>query len=119
MMTSLSAAMSDRSAYPVLNNRTLSETIECPKCGKHAVVKRSPNIYDCINCSFHKELSPVVTTRPFPPAYLARQVLPSQARFPHSSIPHSNIYREETANGDKTHPLVFAALVVIIGILFL
>lgn len=114
MMTSLSAAMSDRSAYPVLNNRTLSETIECPKCGKHAVVKRSPNIYDCINCSFHKELSPVVTTRPFPPAYLARQVLPSQARFPHSSI-----HTEETADGDKTHPLVFAALVVIIGILFL
>ncbi|MEB3356401.1 MAG: hypothetical protein VKK04_06720 [Synechococcales bacterium] len=31
--------------------------IECPKCGKHTVVLHAPDLYQCLNCDFRRDLS--------------------------------------------------------------
>lgn len=35
----------------------LSSTIECPKCGKNAIVSHHSGEYQCLNCDFEKDLS--------------------------------------------------------------
>jgi ribosomal protein S27AE len=35
-----------------------NDMMECPKCGKHALVERSQDRYQCLWCDFHKNLSP-------------------------------------------------------------
>lgn len=32
------------------------EGIECPKCGKHTIVKRSETLFQCICCDFKRDL---------------------------------------------------------------
>lgn len=71
MKTLLSTVMSGNSAedhpsgspLPVssmsFGHRASTEAVECPKCGKRSIVERSSNIFDCLNCSFHRELPPV------------------------------------------------------------
>lgn len=71
MKTLLSADMSGSSAesYPPGSSLSISsmsfghrasvDAVECPKCGKRSIVERSSNIFDCLNCSFHRELPPV------------------------------------------------------------
>lgn len=39
--------------------RRFTDAVECPKCGKRSIVARSPNTFDCLNCNFHRELSPM------------------------------------------------------------
>lgn len=39
---------------PVLN---LSSSLECPKCGKNAIVSHQSGIYQCLNCNFERDLS--------------------------------------------------------------
>ncbi|MEM0979301.1 MAG: hypothetical protein AAGH78_03410 [Cyanobacteria bacterium P01_H01_bin.58] len=33
-----------------------SVTLECPKCGKHAIVSAKAGIYQCLNCDFERRL---------------------------------------------------------------
>lgn len=35
----------------------MSEHVECPACGKKAVVHRKDNLYQCLNCDFKKDFS--------------------------------------------------------------
>jgi hypothetical protein len=35
----------------------MSEHVECPACGKKAVVQRQDNVYQCLNCDFKKDFS--------------------------------------------------------------
>jgi len=118
MTTFLSANMSDRLSRAQRSRQLFDEAIECPKCGKHSVVRRSPNVFDCINCSFHKELPPVATSASLPSARLPRHSLPVQSLLNSPRLSHPDLSLEDSPR-DKTHPLVFAALMVIIGILFL
>ena len=30
-------------------------TIECPRCGKHSIVKQGNTDYHCLNCGFHRD----------------------------------------------------------------
>ncbi|MEO1621634.1 MAG: hypothetical protein AAFU53_11465 [Cyanobacteria bacterium J06632_3] len=128
------------------SRRVTSEPIECPECRKHTIVKRAPNVYDCINCGFHKELPPVAprslaryASRQYDPTRLdspATDLLPDlnlitldypshQLRSPIASIPtldpnHPHLELEEgVPEADKIQPLVFAAIAVIFGIIFL
>jgi len=39
---------------PVLN---LSSSLECPKCGKNAIVSHQSGVYQCLNCNFERDLS--------------------------------------------------------------
>jgi len=129
MTTFQSANMSDRFSRSHRSRQLFDETIECPKCGKHSVVRRSPNVFDCINCSFHKELPPVAASSSLP---LSGR--PNHPRSVHSLLSspqrsHGDLHLgdlhlgdlplDDDIPGDKTHPLVCAALAVIIGILFL
>lgn len=71
MKTLLSAVTSGSSAEDHPSGATLpissmsfarrapADAVECPKCGKRSIVERSSNIFDCLNCSFHRELPPV------------------------------------------------------------
>lgn len=34
-----------------------SATLECPHCGKHAVVSYQAGIYRCLNCDFERDLN--------------------------------------------------------------
>lgn len=36
---------------------TITEVVECPKCGKKSVVQRSPDIYQCLACDFRRDFS--------------------------------------------------------------
>jgi len=40
----------------------LSSSLECPKCGKHAIVSHQSGIYQCLNCNFERDLSPESVT---------------------------------------------------------
>jgi len=111
MQTSLSAALP--------SSRLRSETVECPKCSKRSIVKRSPTTFDCLNCNFHKELPPVATDtllapnlRNFSPH--PRRSHPTHA--PHYSLPEPS---GSIAEDNQAKPLVFAAVIVILIILFL
>ncbi len=33
-----------------------SITLECPKCGKHAIVSAKAGSYQCLNCDFERHL---------------------------------------------------------------
>jgi len=70
MKTLFSAAMSGSSADPhdsaplPISGMSFSHSAsvdgaECPKCGKRSIVERSSGVFDCLNCSFHRELPPV------------------------------------------------------------
>ncbi|MEM9766984.1 MAG: hypothetical protein AAF892_03755 [Cyanobacteria bacterium P01_D01_bin.71] len=38
---------------PLVN---LSSSLECPKCGKHAIVSHQSGVYQCLNCNFERDL---------------------------------------------------------------
>ena len=71
MKTSLTAATSGSSADPHRSASLLPisgmsfaqsasvDAVECPQCGKRSIVERSSNIFDCLNCGFHRELPPI------------------------------------------------------------
>ena len=153
MTTTLLAAMSgdspdSRSAVYSLSGRLSPEAAECPRCGKHSIVKRSANTFDCLNCSFHKELPPVspltsvgrspLGSRSAKGRSESSSVMGGPMVHPptgHALLPHRHplnrrisvdpnlSYLEpletEVGEGDKIQPLVFAAIAVIFGILFL
>ncbi|HBB34794.1 MAG TPA: hypothetical protein DDZ80_32660 [Cyanobacteria bacterium UBA8803] len=35
----------------------MSDSIECPKCGKKTVVQRQNDVYQCLSCDFKKDFS--------------------------------------------------------------
>lgn len=149
MTTTLLAAMSGdspdaRSAvYSLSSSRLLREAAECPRCSKRSIVKRSANTFACLNCGFHKELPPVsplasVGNRRTKGRSESSSVVGEPTLHPptgHALLPHRHplnrrisidpnlSYLEpletEVGEGDKIQPLVFAAIAVIFGILFL
>ncbi len=34
-----------------------SATLECPKCGKHAIVSYRAGVYHCLNCDFERNMN--------------------------------------------------------------
>ena len=120
LASSLSNPYSLSSALP-----SRGAAIECPKCGKHTVVKRSPNHFDCLNCSFQKSLSPVAhasTGSAYPPRQLSASSnlhrLQQQAtRAVIEQQQHR--YSAYERDSDNIHPLLFAASAVIFGMFLL
>ncbi|MDY7021597.1 MAG: hypothetical protein SWJ54_09575 [Cyanobacteriota bacterium] len=35
----------------------MQDGVECPKCGKHTIVQRNPDVFQCLNCDFQRDLS--------------------------------------------------------------
>ncbi len=103
-------------------SRAQAEAVECPKCNKRSIVRRSHNTFDCLNCSFHKELAPIATSdpalRPKEPTLrskASRQLIYSQLPTARPSFDEL----EDICETDKIQPLVFAAIAVIVGIIIL
>lgn len=40
-----------------------SDTIECPKCGKHSIVSLRSGEYACLNCDFRRTISDFQSSR--------------------------------------------------------
>jgi hypothetical protein len=36
--------------------------LECPKCGKHTIIQRSNDLFQCLNCDFVRDLSYTYTS---------------------------------------------------------
>lgn len=138
MKTSLSATMPSGSPHRHLSNSLTASfnqslAVECPKCGKHSIVERSPNRFDCLNCNFHKALPPVSSLSKKAVSYLQPEIqeVPGnlsglQPRSPYRNIVLSSDPNlppindlEEAASADTSGPLIFAAIAVLLGILFL
>jgi len=112
-----------------------TEAVECPKCKKHSIVKRSPNVFHCLNCNFQKELPPVSISNSarkamYPGGAPRRRhsdfILsndPNHMSRRHSvgsSLHNGFGHGLDNASGpDKFQPVVFAAIAVIFGILLL
>lgn len=129
MANSFSNGSSDR--HQPLSPRASTEAVECPKCKKRSIVRRSPNLFSCLNCNFQKELPPVA------PGSIATNLSSSlgshtraqrmmQNNLLLSSDPNRmsdsrlhTITGEDIGESDRLQPLVFAACAVIFGILFL
>lgn len=125
--------LSDASSQRRLpNNAAISETVACPSCGKPSIVRRSPNIFDCLNCNFHKEFPPLISasalleqsnslTEQISDRDRAQRFLAEREQHPISVSAESNRRRIDARHrSEKTdlfHPLFFAAIAVIIGIL--
>lgn len=121
---------------------TIASTVEClatpcPKCHKRTIVQRSLNTFDCLNCSFHKQLPPVSAS--------SRRLIGSRGLMGDRSTGLEGInaeggglgqgslsrlidaptpsyrqpWQEPSAEPDTAQPLIFAAIAVIIGILIL
>lgn len=88
---------------------TSGQILECPKCSKHSIVRRSPNTFDCLNCNFHKELPPVAISA------AKRQLTYTQLPNVRPSLADLDDFSE----ADKAQPLMFAVIAVIIGIIVL
>ncbi|MEL6352513.1 MAG: hypothetical protein AAFR58_12175 [Cyanobacteria bacterium J06627_28] len=134
--------------YSLSSGRLLREAAECPRCSKRSIVKRSANTFACLNCGFHKDLPPVsplasvgrspLSNRPTKGRSERSSVVGEPMLHPptdHALLPGRHplnrrisvdpnlSYLEpletEIGEGDKMQPLVFAAIAVIFGILFL
>ena len=105
--------------------------VECPKCAKRTIVKRSHNTFDCLNCNFHKELPPVAGALRTPlslssglPAGLPPRGLgglggvSGQPNHP-ANYSNGTLLAPSDDQSDKMHPLIFAALAVLFGIVLL
>ncbi len=107
------AVLSDSASFArsPLSGHTRAENVECPKCSKRSIIRRSPNTFDCLNCNFHKELAPVSLS------------ISAKRQLAHSQLPTARpIFDEledDSPESDKAQPLVFAAIAVIIGIIIL
>lgn len=102
-------------------NRAIA-ALECPKCGKHTIVKRSGDRFDCLNCNFQKSLPPIAHF-PNESAHLARasrtasrlhwlQQKAARAATEQQYAP----YQEDSI---KISPLLFVAIAVIFGLILL
>ena len=107
MKTLLSASLLSSSAgsHPRTSpfaQRALTDAVECPRCGKRSIVERSSNVFDCLNCSFHKELPPVAhranprakSHRATPP--LATASVTSSSLHKRAALSHSAAYMRST-----------------------
>jgi hypothetical protein len=78
----------------------LIESVECPKCGKHTVVRQSEHHYLCLNCDFQRDLSPPL------------------AHFLEMSTDSSRLIAlrnpDESFKTDM-HPIIFVAMAVLFG----
>jgi predicted RNA-binding Zn-ribbon protein involved in translation (DUF1610 family) len=99
----------------LLGGRTRAETVECPKCGKHSIIRRSPNAFNCLNCNFHKELPPLAMSKPYRMTENPRQLIYTQLPTARPSLDELG----EISKTDKIQPFVFAAIAVILGVIIL
>ncbi|MEO0539584.1 MAG: hypothetical protein AAFZ80_01835 [Cyanobacteria bacterium P01_A01_bin.105] len=80
----------------------LVEPVECPKCGKHTIVKQDEHHYRCLNCSFEKDLTP---------AALSTNLRVVQDGTTLSLLDHRS--------QPEPHPVLFIALAVLFGLFFI
>ncbi|MGD1898192.1 MAG: hypothetical protein ACFB16_14705 [Phormidesmis sp.] len=144
MTAQLAAHSSPQSLSRQSFGRRTLNAVECPKCGKRSIVARAHNVYDCLNCSFHRELPPVIKQ---PARLLASQPVGQRANLLSSApsasgglllsddsrgsgrrsldaLLSSDAYSsldlaDETESEDSGQPWIFAAIAVIFGILLL
>ncbi|MEL6137633.1 MAG: hypothetical protein AAFQ61_04890 [Cyanobacteria bacterium J06626_23] len=82
----------------------LVESVECPKCGKHTIVKSDDHLYRCLNCSFKKDLSPATLSPSLKMLDLMQDGTTILVDSPSTSEPH---------------PVLFIALAVLFGLFFI
>lgn len=141
MTTSLYAATAGHSSDPLLSGfsslgrRSFEaveslEAVECPECGKRTIVKRSHNTFDCLNCDFHRALPPVPSRTSQGSIQAVTPLSHRRYRRTPNSEPFSPLLTvdpnyqpldiaDEVSESSKMEPLLFAAIAVIFGILFL
>ncbi|MEM6868575.1 MAG: hypothetical protein AAF528_09370 [Cyanobacteria bacterium P01_C01_bin.121] len=113
LSTSMSGSSADlhppASSLPIsgmaFGARASVDAVECPKCGKRSIVERSSNVFDCLNCGFHRELPPVsrrvtptlsTSARAVSSLSVPNQILPSpllnaQGHIQQRGLTHSNL----------------------------
>ncbi len=43
----------------------MADLVECPNCGKRSLLERQPELYQCLNCDFRRDLNrPTVKASP-------------------------------------------------------
>jgi hypothetical protein len=95
------------------------ETVECPRCRKRAIVRRSPNVFNCLNCNFQKEFPPLSPTDKQLAALKGLNYYGLKHPYSGLSAYSSPDESPESEENSALHPLVFAVVAVIVGILLL
>ncbi|NEP19927.1 MAG: hypothetical protein F6J97_24080 [Leptolyngbya sp. SIO4C1] len=111
----------------IISSNSAAGSVECPKCGKRAIVNHSDYQYHCLNCSFHRDLSAQVSTR----RRGAERTRQSQRRDRSTQSVSRNSERSERSYQDsgtatagsqqssEMHPVVFVLFAILFGILVL
>lgn len=89
---------------PLITANRLVESVECPKCGKHTIVKHG-DAYHCLNCSFTRDLSEDLSTS------LTQFLSVSQD----GQLIQALEVPSEATQGDL-HPILFIAIAILFGL---
>ncbi|MGB3404368.1 MAG: hypothetical protein WBA77_16915 [Microcoleaceae cyanobacterium] len=46
----------------------MHDGLECPKCGKHTIIQRSNDLFQCLNCDFVRDFSYIPEPVHLPPS---------------------------------------------------
>ncbi|MEO1623098.1 MAG: hypothetical protein AAFU53_18960 [Cyanobacteria bacterium J06632_3] len=83
----------------------LVESVECPKCGKHTIIKQDDHHYRCLNCSFEKDLTPTSLSANLKVLDLVQD--------------GTSLSLIDTGRTSEPHPVLFIALAVLFGLFFI
>ena len=92
----------------LISNR-LVEAVECPKCGKHTIVKQNDHLYSCLNCSFEKDLTPASLSTNLSTNLTVLDLMQDG----------STLSLVDASNTSDPHPVLFIALAVLFGLFFI
>ena len=92
----------------LISNR-LFESVECPKCGKHTIVKQDRHLYRCLNCSFKKDLSPAASSAS----------LGNNLKVLDLAQDGTTLSLVDTGSKSEPHQVLFIALAVLFGLFFI
>ena len=137
------ARAAELSVRPAFRRETTVECLAtpCPKCNQRAIVQRSLNTFDCLNCDFHKRLPPIGARYPLRSPQLRAGGSASsldgyeldgegfenidlggtqlgQGSLSRHLATHRSLYTPPHET-DAAQPILFAVIAVIIGILVL
>lgn len=62
----------------------IHDGLECPKCGKHTIIQRSNDLFQCLNCDFVRDFSFVSEPVHLPPQTFELEEYPPVASKPQS-----------------------------------
>ncbi len=87
----------------------LVESVECPKCGKHTIVKQNDHLYRCLNCSFEKDLAPAALGTNLSGNLKVLDLVQEGA----------TLSLVDNSSKSEPHPVLFIALAVLFGLFFI